>query len=109
MKKIDINDFCDCIAANMPYEDIKDMFNIKTKEQFKRYLYDASAKKGEIIKYEFPKNSNSRDISYLKDGSIKINANFVNQSLKKIMASNDDVNFNISFECEAKRIVIEIC
>ena len=38
MKKIDINDFCDCIAANMPYEDIKDMFNIKTKEQFKRYL-----------------------------------------------------------------------
>ncbi|MEG6503680.1 MULTISPECIES: hypothetical protein [unclassified Desulfovibrio] len=109
MKKIDINDFCDCIAANMPYEGIKYMFNIKTKEQFKRYLYDASAKKGEIINYEFPKNSNSRDVSYLKDGSIKINSKFVNKTLGKIMANNNEVNMNISFECEAKRIVIEFC
>lgn len=109
MKKINIDDFCDCIATDMSYEDIKSMFNIKTKEQFKRYLYDASTKKGEIIKYNFPQNSNSRDVSYLKDGSIKINSNFVNQVLNKVMANKDDMNLSISFEYGAKRIVIEVC
>ena len=51
MKKFDVDEFCASIDDGMPYNDICKKFNIKTTEQFKRFLYDASLKKGEIINY----------------------------------------------------------
>lgn len=109
MKKFDIDEFCASINAGMPYCDICDKFNIKTKEQFKRHLYDASMEKGKIIKYDFPLKGSAGKICFLKDGSIKIGKIFVQQTLEKMELINNVKNIKIDdIDYNAKKIVISI-
>lgn len=109
MKKFDVDDFCESINSGMPYEEICKKFNIKTKEQFKRYLYEGSIKKGEIIKYDFPLKGSAGTICFLNDGSIKMGKVFVQQILNKMGIINEKANIEVDeIDYDSKKIILKV-
>ena len=108
MKKFDVDELCASIDDGMPYNDICKRSNIKTTEQFKRFLYDASLKKGEIINYEFPLKRTATEIKILNDGSIKIGRLFVEQAFKKMELDIKNVNLKINIDVKTSQLIINI-
>lgn len=108
MKKFDVDDFCDSINKGMPYKEICTKFNIKTMEQFKRFLYEAIIKKGEIVKYDFPLKGSATEIKILNNGSIKIGRFFVEQALKKMNLDINHVKLEVNVDENERKLIVNV-
>lgn len=108
MASFNMNEFYEYVVNGREYNEICEHFGIKTKEQFKRRLYDLGVSRGKFVTYEFPKNKKSVDVIYRKEGFIKLSNGFVEKAFSEMGITGDGVALSATYDADLKQIIVSV-